>query len=65
MYEVNGSQLAKLKKKVYSLHVPAMKFIGKKQLVKKVPIILKNYDFCEYVKFGEISWKIDILSISA
>ena len=25
----------------------------------------KNYDFCEYVKFGAISWKIDILSITA
>ena len=26
--------------KVDSLHVPAIKFIGKKQLVKKVPVIL-------------------------
>ena len=24
----------------------------------------KNDDFCEYVKFGAISWKIDILSIT-
>ena len=23
---------------------------------------LKNYDFCEYVEFGAISWKFDILS---
>ena len=30
---------------------------------KKIPIILKNNDFCEYVKFMTISWKIDILSI--
>ena len=28
-------------------------------------IYLKNYDFCENVKFGTISWKIDILSITA
>ena len=52
-------------KKVHSLHVPAMKFIGKKQLVEKVPIILLKYDFCEYVKFGAISWNFDILSITA
>ena len=25
----------------------------------------KNYDFCENVKFGAISWKFDILSIAA
>ena len=25
------------------------------------PLKLKNYDFCEYVKFGSISLKIDIL----
>ena len=25
----------------------------------------KNYDFCEIVKFGAISWKFDILSITA
>ena len=25
----------------------------------------KTYDICEYVKFGAISWKIDILSITA
>ena len=26
---------------------------------------LKYYDFCEYVKFSAISWKFDILSITA
>ena len=26
---------------------------------------LKNYDICENVKFGAISWKFDILSITA
>ena len=25
----------------------------------------KNYDICENVKFGAISWKFDILSITA
>ena len=28
-------------------------------------IYLKNYDICENVKFGAISWKFDILSITA
>ena len=27
--------------------------------------IFKNHDFCEYVKFWAISWKFDILSITA
>ena len=43
-----------------------MKFIGMKQLVLKVVnIYFKNYDFCEYVEFGAISWKFDIFSITA
>ena len=47
------------KKKADSLHVPAIKLIGKKQLVKKVPIILLKLRFLwiGYVKFGEISKK--------
>ena len=28
---------------------------------KKFQLYLKNYDFCEYVKFGAISLRIDIL----
>ena len=28
---------------------------------KKLQLYLQNYDFCEYVKFGAISWKTDIL----
>ena len=51
--------------KEYSWHVPAMKFIGMKQLVSKVAKILENYDICENVKFGAKSWKFDILSITA
>ena len=43
----NSSQLAKLEE--YSSHATAMKFIGYKQLVLKIPIILEKYDFYEYV----------------
>ena len=32
---------------------------------KKSPVLLLKLQFCEYVKFGAISWKIDILSITA
>ena len=32
---------------------------------KKIIILDKNYDFCEYVKFGAISEKLDILLISS
>ena len=32
---------------------------------KKLQIYLKNYDLCEYVEFGAISWKFDILSVTA
>ena len=28
-------------------------------------LYLKKQDFCEYVKFGAISWKYDIFSITA
>ena len=32
---------------------------------KKLQIYFKNYDFCENVEFGAISWKFDIVSITA
>ena len=32
--------------------------------LKSCKYTLKNYDSCEYVKFGAISWKFDILSIT-
>ena len=44
-------------KKVDSLHATLIKFTGQKLLVYQSPIILKTYDFCEYVKFGAISEK--------
>ena len=53
---------------VHSYLFPAIKFIGKIKAVGlkiKVPIKLKNYPFFEYVKFGTISWKFDISSITA
>ena len=33
--------------------------------LKSYKYTFKNYDFCEYVEFGAISWKFDILSITA
>ena len=33
--------------------------------LKKSQIYLKNYDLCEYVEFGAIMWKFDVLSITA
>ena len=42
--------------KVYSLHVPAIgNSQGKSSWSKKLQLYFKNYDFCEYVKFGAIS----------
>ena len=32
----------------------------KKSIPDKLQIYLKNYDLCEYVEFGAISWKYDI-----
>ena len=61
----NGLQLAQMKK-VHSLHVHAIKFIRKKQLVENIPIILQKLRFlwiCEIWVFKN-SWKFDILSIT-
>ena len=65
--EATGSQLAKITK-VDSLHVPAIKFIVKTEEavgLKKFQLYIKNSDFHEFVKFGAISWKFDILSMTA
>ena len=53
--------------KKYIPYIPLpQKFIGKKQLVYRSQImLLKTKDFCEYVKFLTISWKFDILLITA
>ena len=61
--QFNGSQLAKIKK-VDSLHVPAIKYMGRRSgWFKKFQLYFKNYDFCEYVKFGAILLKFDIFII--
>ena len=57
---LKGLQLPKMKK-IGSLQVPAIRFTGKKQLVYQFPIIFLNYDFCEYVKFGDNLWKLIFL----
>ena len=38
---------------------------GRSSWSRKLLLYFKKYDFCEYVKFGAISWKFDILSITA
>ena len=48
---VNDSQLAKMKKKIDSLHVPTIELIVVKQLVS-FQFYFKICNFCEYVKFG-------------
>ena len=37
---------------------------NEEQLVEKIANILKNLQ-CDYVEFGAIAWKFDILSIAA
>ena len=55
---VSSSQLAKMNK---SLHFPAIKIhIVEAVGLKKFQLYLKNYNFCENVKFGAIFWKVDI-----
>ena len=67
---LSGWQLAEMKKE-YSWHVPAMKFIGMKQLLRYLWKIFTNIVIFHFsiftfnVKFGAISWKFDILSITA
>ena len=54
---VNGSQLAKLKKYIPDI-CPCYKIYREEAVgLKKFQLYLKNYDFCEYVKFGATSWK--------
>ena len=33
--------------------------------LKKLQIYFKNYDLCEYVEFGAMSWKLKIVSVTA
>ena len=59
----NGSQLAKMKKRVF-LTYPCHE-IYRDEAVEKLQRYFENYDLCEYVEFGAISWKFDILSRTA
>ena len=61
---VNGSQLAKMKKSIPGMSLP-WNLWGWSSWSKKLQIYLKNYDLCEYVEFGSILWKFDILSMTA
>ena len=61
---MNGSQLAKIKKYIPHMSLP-WNLWGRSSWSKKIQLYLKNYDFCEYVTFGAISWKIDILQVTA
>ena len=61
---VNGSQLAKMEKSIPHMSLPwnyRVEAVG----LKKIQLYLKKYDSCGYVKFWAISWKINILSITA
>ena len=57
---LNGSQLAKMKKFIptcYCHEIYREEAVG----LKSSKYTFKNFDVCEYVKFGAISLKIDIL----
>ena len=60
----NGWQLAKMKKSIPDMSLP-WNLQGWSSWSKKLQKYLKNYDICENVKFGAISWKFDIFSITA
>ena len=48
--------------KKYIPHMsPPWSLKGRNGWSKKFQLYFKNYDFCEYVKFGAILLKIDIL----
>ena len=61
---LNGWQLAKMKKSIPDMSL-SWNLYGWSSWSKKLQKYLKNYDICENVKFGAISWKFDILSITA
>ena len=64
LYFTNGSQLAKMKKSTF-LTCPCHKIYRVEAVgLKSFNYTLKNYYFCENMKFGAISWIFDILSIT-
>ena len=60
----SGSQLAKIKKE-YSSHAPAIKLKEDSSWSKNILLYFLKIWFFKYVNFGAISWKNDILSITA
>ena len=64
LHSFNGWQLAKMKKSIPDMSLP-WNLYGWSSWSKKLQKYLKNYDICENMKFGAISWKFDILSITA
>ena len=61
---VNGSQLAKLKNSIPLMLLP-WNLWGRSSWSKKSQLHLKNYNICKNLKFWAISWKINILPITA
>ena len=43
--------------KVYSYMSLSQNLYGTSSWSKRFQLYFENYDFCEYVKFGAISWK--------
>ena len=60
---INGSQLPKMKEYIPYMSLP-WNLKWRSSWSKKFQLYFKNYDCHEYVTFGAISWKFDILSIT-
>ena len=45
------------------LTCPCYKIHREEAVGQKFQLQFKNYGWCEYVEFGAISWKFDILSV--
>ena len=58
--DFNGLQLSNMKKFIPRMSLP-WNLSGGSGWSKKFQLCFKNYDFSEYVKFGAISLKNDIL----
>ena len=64
---LNSSQLAKMRSTFLTCPCQCCHEIYRIDAVgfKKFQLYFKTYNFCEYVKFGAIPWKFDILLITA
>ena len=61
---IKGSQLAQMKKSIPDMSCHEI-YRDEGSWSKKYKHTWKNYDICEFVEFGAIWWKFDILSITA